>query len=105
MPDYKYHIFICEHLRTPDDKRGSCGAVGGKEIRAQFKKRIKELGLSATVRANSAGCLNACAYGPSIVVYPEGVWYKHVSLDDVEEIIQQHILKEKIVDRLTMNNC
>jgi (2Fe-2S) ferredoxin len=69
-----------------------------------FKKRLKELGLNSTIRANSAGCLDACAFGPSIVVYPEQIWYGGVKPEDVEEIIQSHIIKNTVVERLLIND-
>ena len=100
MPKYDYHIFVCENVRDKSDPRGSCGEKGGKNIRALLKKRIAELGLKSRVRANSAGCLNACGNGPSIVIYPQGVWYGRVTEDDVEEILQKHIIQGKVVQRL-----
>ncbi len=65
-----------------------------------FKKRLKELGLNSDVRANSAGCLDACEYGVTVLVYPEQIWYGGVKTDDVEEIIQSHIVNNKPVERL-----
>jgi (2Fe-2S) ferredoxin len=61
---------------------------------------LKELGLSPDVRANSAGCLDACEFGVTVVVYPEQIWYGGVTINDVEEIIQSHILKNRPVERL-----
>jgi (2Fe-2S) ferredoxin len=54
------------------------------------------------VRANKAGCLDRCADGPTVVVYPEGVWYWIGTKADVTEIMERHILKGEIVDRLRM---
>ena len=61
---------------------------------------MKELGLNSKVRANTAGCLDACEFGPSVVVYPEQVWYGGVTKNDVEEIIQKHIINNAPVERL-----
>ena len=102
MIKYEYHIFVCENERDAADPRGSCSAKGSKAIRERFKQRIKELGLKSTVRANMAGCLDACAQGPSIVIYPQGVWYGKVREEDVDEIIEKHILRGEIVERLLM---
>ncbi len=104
MERYHKHIFICENRRKPDDPRGCCADKGSQEIRDQFKKRIKELGLSSRIRANGAGCLDACAFGPSIVVYPEQIWYGGVKLEDVEEIIQSHLINNRPVERLFIKN-
>ena len=52
------------------------------------------------MRANAAGCLDACAYGPSVVVYPEGVWYGHVRVEDVPEIVERHLIGGEPVERL-----
>ncbi len=89
-------------MRDPDDPKGSCGRKGSANIRSLLKKRIEELGLKKQVRANAAGCLDACGQGPSVVIYPQGVWYGHVQEEDVEEIIQRHVLRGEIIDRLLM---
>lgn len=54
------------------------------------------------MRANAAGCLDACAFGTSVVVYPEGVWYGGVKAEDVLEIVESHLLGGKPVERLRM---
>jgi (2Fe-2S) ferredoxin len=100
MPRFNKHIFVCENKREPGDARGCCNEKGSAEIREQFKKKIKELGLNTQMRANSAGCLDACEHGPVIVVYPEQVWYGGVKLEDVEEIVQKHLINNIPVERL-----
>lgn len=100
MTNYTHHIFVCENSRDESDPRGCCAAKGSKEIRAALKTEIKSRGLKSTVRANGAGCLDRCAEGPSIVVYPEGIWYGCVKLEDVNEIIESHIVGGKVVERL-----
>lgn len=100
MKRYEKHIFICENKRPEDDPRGCCFDKGGVELKALFKKRIKELGLKTEVRANTAGCLDACEFGASVVIYPEQIWYGGVKIEDVEEILQNHIIGGKPVERL-----
>lgn len=100
MKRFEKHIFVCENKRPDGHPKGCCMDKGSVEIRAQFKKRLKELGLSPNVRANAAGCLDACEFGVTVLVYPEQTWYGGVKLDDVEEIIQSHILNNKPVERL-----
>ena len=63
-----------------------------------------ELGLKANVRANTAGCLDACEFGASMVIYPEQIWYGGVTKDDIEEIIQSHIINNMPVERLKITD-
>ncbi len=65
-----------------------------------FKKELKEAGVKGDVRAQRAGCLDTCEYGPSVVVYPENVWYGPVRAENVREIVQEHIIGNKPVERL-----
>ena len=104
MKRFDKHIFICENKRPEGHPRGCCAEKGSAEIKEKFKSRLKELGLNTEVRANSAGCLDACEFGASIVIYPEQIWYGYVSQNDVEEIIQSHIINNKPVDRLKISH-
>ncbi len=99
---FRLHVFVCENMRAEDDPRGSCGRKGSPEIRDALKKELKRRGLEKEIRANAAGCLDACAFGPSIVVYPEGVWYGHVTVADVPEIVERHLVGGEPVERLRM---
>jgi (2Fe-2S) ferredoxin len=71
-------------------------------MRDYAKGRVKQLGLAGVgkVRVNQAGCLDRCEEGPVIVVYPEEVWYTYVDQEDVDEIIQEHLLNGRVVERL-----
>jgi (2Fe-2S) ferredoxin len=71
-------------------------------MRDYAKQRIKELGLAGEgkIRVNQAGCLDRCEEGPVCVVYPEGTWYTYVDQEDVDEIIDSHLVNGRIVDRL-----
>lgn len=97
------HIFICTNQRAAGSERLSCGEAHGLELVAEFKKVLKELNLPIKVRAQKAGCLDICNYGPTLVVYPEGVFYVGVSLSDINEIIEQHIVNNKPVERLVLD--
>jgi len=99
---FRRHVFVCENVRAEDDPRGSCGRKGSAEIRKALKEELKRRGLEKQIRANASGCLDACAFGPSIVVYPEGVWYGHVSVADVPEIVERHLVGGEPVERLRM---
>ena len=104
MKRFEKHIFICENKRPEGHPRGCCAEKNSSEIKELFKKRIKELGLNTVVRANSAGCLDACEHGVTVVVYPEQIWYGKVTINDVEEIIQEHIVKNSPVERLKITD-
>lgn len=98
---YKKHIFVCTNQRS-EGTRPSCGEAHGLALVAALKKAIKDKGLNTEVRAQKAGCLDICEYGPSLVVYPDGVFYQHVSLADVEEIVTEHIENDRVVERLKL---
>lgn len=100
MPGFERHIFVCCNQRPKDDPRGCCDPDGQGLLHQRFKKAVKDRGLKGTVRANRAGCLDQCEHGPTVVVYPEGVWYGGVTLGDVDEIIESHILGGRPVERL-----
>ena len=102
MPPYERHVFICENSRDPADARGCCSSKGSAGIRSLLRKLAKEGGLAGRVRINSAGCLDQCAHGVTIVVYPEGVWYGAVTSDDVDEIFRSHVLGGQPVERLRL---
>ena len=100
MKRFEKHLFICENKRPNDNPKGCCFDRGSSAIREEFKKRIAELGLKAEIRASSSGCLDACEFGAAIVVYPEQIWYGGVKLEDVEEIIQIHLINNQPIKRL-----
>ena len=104
MPPYERHVFVCENFRPESDPKGCCAAKGSKEIRERLKAAAKAAGLKGRVRVNSAGCLDQCAHGPTVVVYPEAVWYGHVTLDDVDEILKSHLVEGKPVERLRLDH-
>lgn len=93
-------MFICGNERKSDDPRGCCATKGAAEVLDRLKEKIHELKLKKEIRINRAGCLDQCAKGVSLVVYPEGVWYGGVTAADVEEIVESHLLGGKPVERL-----
>jgi (2Fe-2S) ferredoxin len=102
MARYRHHIFICTNRRPAGDPRGSCNADGSERLRNRFKEEVARRGLKRTVRANSAGCLDQCEHGPTVVVYPEAVWYGRVQVEDVTEILESHIVGGRPVERLIL---
>jgi len=99
---FRCHVFVCENRRPDGDERGSCAARGGEAVRQAFKDELKRRGLKGEVRANAAGCLDACSDGPAVVIYPEGVWYGHVRVEDVPEIVEKHVIGGHPVERLRL---
>jgi len=95
---FEKHIFICTNQR--DNGKASCGETNGMALVKAFQNEIAELGLRATVRAQRAGCLDVCDFGPALAVYPEGVFYGKVTLEDVKEIAESHIKNNIPVERL-----
>ena len=102
MATFQKHVFICINERAPEDPKGCCAQKGGREVAAAFKSKLHERGLKRVVRANKALCLDQCARGVTVVVYPEATWYGHVTLADVDEIIDEHILGGRPVERLVL---
>ena len=73
-----------------------------RSIRERFKKELHERGLKGRMRANAAGCLDQCEHGCTVVVYPEQVWYGKVTVEDVPEIIEKHLMGGVPVARLVI---
>jgi (2Fe-2S) ferredoxin len=102
MPKYEKHIFVCTNQRDPSSPRGCCDPTGKAELQGVFKEKLKGMGLQRRFRANKSGCLDQCEHGPTVVVYPEAVWYGGVRKEDVDEIITSHILGGRPVERLLL---
>jgi (2Fe-2S) ferredoxin len=100
MSRYQRHIFVCLNERPPEDARGSCAAKGSAAVRDRFREELKKRGLASRVRTNNAGCLDACAHGTTVVIYPDAVWYGAVKPEDVEEIIDRTVLHGEVIQRL-----
>jgi (2Fe-2S) ferredoxin len=97
---YDKHIFICTNQRPDGAPRPCCGETQGLALVAAFKKAIKDKKLPVPIRAQKAGCLDLCEQGPTVVVYPEGVFYGKVQLSDVQEIVDSHLVGGMPVERL-----
>lgn len=99
MPPFERHVFVCTNER-PKDPASACAGKGGNEVHAALKDLLKQRGLQHRFRANRAGCLDACAAGCALVVYPEGVWYGGVTVADVPEIVDRHLQAGEPIERL-----
>ena len=97
---YTKHVFVCTNDKEAPKK--CCGSERGMELVNAFKEGLKAKGLDTEIRAQRAGCLDTCAKGPSVVVYPEGVFYGFVTPEDVNEIIEKHLVGNEPVERLVI---
>ncbi len=100
MNYYRHHVFFCQNQR--DAPEACCANHGSVAMRDYCKARVKALGLAGEgkVRVNQAGCLDRCKEGPVVVVYPEGTWYTYVDKADIDEIIEEHLVGGRVVERL-----
>jgi (2Fe-2S) ferredoxin len=103
MSHFAKHVFFCLNQRPDGD--ACCQNCGATDAFAFAKDRIKGLGLSGPgqVRVNKAGCLDRCDQGPVLVVYPEAVWYRYVDQQDVAEIVDEHLVHGRVVERLRVD--
>ncbi len=91
------HIFVCCNQRKSGHSRGCCDPDGSGELRDCFKKELKRRNLGPLVRANQAGCLDQCELGPTVVIYPQGIWYGGVKLKDVPRIVEETIVGGRVL--------
>ena len=98
---FQAHVFVCCNRRPVGHRRGSCAARGSEALRDYMKARAKELGLPG-VRVNMAGCLDRCEFGPAMVIYPEGIWYKIETKTDIDEVLETHLHQKGRVTRLML---
>jgi vanillate monooxygenase ferredoxin subunit len=102
-PYYETHVFCCMNQREPGHPRSCCADRGGVELREYMKARAKQLGIKK-LRVNQSGCMERCELGATLVIYPEGIWYTYSTKDDVDEILDRHIIKGEIVERLVLDS-
>jgi len=97
---FQHHVFFC--LNQREDGESCCMNNGAQAAFEHMKVRVKKLGLNGEgkVRINRAGCFDRCGKGPLLVIYPQAIWYTFVDNEDIDEIIESHLIKGKTVDRL-----
>ena len=100
---YQYHVFFC--LNQRDNGEACCMNKGAEAAFDHMKAHVKKLGLSGEgkVRINRSGCLDRCGEGPLLVVYPQAIWYTFVDNEDIDEIIESHLVHGKVVERLVIS--
>jgi (2Fe-2S) ferredoxin len=102
LPPFERHVFVCHNVRPDGAPRPSCTKDGKSELHSRLSQLAKDAGLAGRVRINKSLCLDQCEHGPNVVVYPDAVWYGHVQPEDAEEIVREHLLGGRPVERLRM---
>jgi (2Fe-2S) ferredoxin len=99
---FKHHVFFC--LNQRENGEDCCMNKGAEVAFDYMKNKVKQLKLNGQgqVRVNRSGCLDRCGLGPVMVVYPEAVWYTFVDNEDIDEIIESHLVHGKVVERLVV---
>ena len=100
MPAFKYHVIVCGNVREPGHSRGCCDPEGKQTLKDAFKRELKKAGLALQSRANHAGCVDQCEHGPVVVIYPQGIWYGKVTVEDVPRIVSRTLLGGEILHDL-----
>ena len=97
---YDKHVFVCINSRV-DPSVSSCGD-NGFLLRQEIVRKLQSItGHGLNIRINKSGCLNKCKLGPAIVIYPQGFWYYNVNLKDIDEIIEESIIGNNYIERLS----
>ena len=92
MNIYRAHVLVCGGT--------GCTSSGSVKIQEEFENQLKAKGLENEIKVVQTGCFGLCALGPVVIVYPEGAFYSMVKVEDVAEIVEEHLLKGRIVTRL-----
>jgi len=100
MDYYQHHIFFCTNQREAGEM--CCNQHNAIGMRDYAKDKIKSLGerIPGKVRVNLAGCMDRCDLGPVLVIYPQAIWYTYVDQEDIDEIIESHLINGCVVERL-----
>ncbi|EQA55477.1 CbiX/SirB N-terminal domain-containing protein [Leptospira kmetyi] len=91
----KKHIYVCENV--------DCASKGSISLINQIRSSIKKHGRQTDFRVSRSSCLGRCGEGPTVVVYPDGIWYQRVNESDAEELVAEHLLNDRLVSRLVDN--
>lgn len=104
MAKFTQHIFVCCNQRPDGHPRGCCSPDGGTALKDALKTELTRRGLKPQVRANAAGCLDQCELGPTLVIYPQQIWYGGVRIADAERIVEKTILEGEILNDLLITD-
>jgi (2Fe-2S) ferredoxin len=103
MPKPRVQIQVCVNERDSENRKPSCGPRGGMELYRRFKDRVRELGIRDWVMVTRTGCLKHCSRGVVVAIWPYNLWYRRVTLQDVDEILERSVLGDgQPIERLVM---
>ncbi len=102
MPKPKFHIIVCTTTRPPGNPRGSCGEKESRDLVTAFFEEMEKRNLFGQILITESSCTGPCPIGPMIIVYPDGTWYKGVKMEDISEIMEEHITHGRPVKRLAV---
>lgn len=102
MERFEKHIFVCLNERAADNPKGCCMSKGSEEVFRAFRKQLADMDMKERFKVSKAGCLSSCENGTTVVVYPEGIWYQKITVDDVPQIIEEHFLQNRPVAALRL---
>lgn len=98
MEPFRLHLFACQQVKP--EGLSSCTARGATEVLDAMRQELAAQGLDADVQVTTCGSLGLCERGPNMVVYPEGIWYSGVKVEDVPELVREHFVGGRPVERL-----
>lgn len=104
MSHYTKHVFVCTNQKIPGKQ--CCANTGGEDYFEYLKAKLMEMDLygQGKIRVSKSGCLGRCSLGPCVVIYPEGVWYRYASMEDIDKIISSHLVNNRPVPQLLIDN-
>ena len=100
MPKPEIHVFVCNQTRPEGHPRGSCGASGAAQITQMLSEEVAKRNLFTQVAVTATGCLGPCDTGPNVLIYPGSYLYIRVKPEDVNRIIEQHVIGGEPVKEL-----
>lgn len=103
MPKPEKFVFVCTNERPDDHPKGSCIGRGSADIFQEFREQ-QGAKMILNFKVVATGCLEPCLAGPTVVIYPDNVWYGGVIVDDVATIIDEHLVAGRVVDSLTITD-
>lgn len=104
MPKPERFVFVCINERPPGHPKGSCTLRGSQEVVAKFDEVLENKDLYGKVSLVRTRCLGPCLEGPIVAVFPDNVWYKEVTPQDVEEIVDEHLINNRPVERIRLKD-
>ncbi|WP_058483113.1 (2Fe-2S) ferredoxin domain-containing protein [Legionella spiritensis] len=104
MNYYNRHVFLCTNQKIAGKQ--CCANSGGEPYFDYMKGKLLELEIHGPgkTRISKSGCLGRCSLGPCLVIYPEGTWYSYSSCEDIDEIIETHLINNTTVTRLLIDS-